>query len=72
MAGYSRRTWVCPYFKWDEKTKIHCECGVLYFCDNEELGQYAREYCSDFGWDRCTLALRRNRHYGEQEKKQRK
>ena len=64
--GYSNRTWICPYFKWDEKTKIHCECGILCFCDNRELVEYAEKYCSDFGWGSCTLARNRNRHYEKQ------
>jgi|GEM_PF-622458 len=64
--GYSKRTWVCPYFKWDERTKIHCECGVLCFINNKELGEYAEEYCSDYQWGSCTLARNRNRHYEKQ------
>lgn len=55
--SWSRRIWSCPYYKWDDKLRIKCECGRLDFPARKSLERYADRYCSSVeGWSRCTLA----------------
>lgn len=58
MSGYSRRVWACPFYRWDEKRRIHCEGGsVLAMPDRESYLAYARQYCgSASGWRGCSIA----------------
>ena len=57
MAGYSNKTWTCPFFKYDKRLEVSCEAGRLCFPDREAVMDYARRYCAQLnGWERCTLA----------------
>ena len=38
--GYSSKTFVCPFFKWDERLRVHCEGGCLSFHDRPEAEDY--------------------------------
>lgn len=40
--GYSHRTWACPFYRWDERCKVHCEGGCVAFPDREAAAEYAR------------------------------
>lgn len=54
---YSRRNWACPFFKWDECDKIHCEGGKLTFRSRKSIEDYAQKYCGSIeGWKKCTIA----------------
>lgn len=59
MAGYSHKSWCCPYFKWDNKEAIKCEGGTLKFPDFKTCSQFADQYCASLmgnGWKLCTIA----------------
>ena len=57
MAGYSHRSWSCPFFKWDERLAVHCEGGRLTFPDRDAARAYAERYCAgERGWKQCTLS----------------
>ena len=55
IAGYSHRTWVCPFFKRDEKQAIHCEAGVVRFPEREALCAFADGCCAG-DWAACSVA----------------
>ena len=56
--GYSNKTWACPFFKWDEKRKVHCEGGGAGFQDRETYVEYTDRYCASVqGWKSCSLAV---------------
>ena len=44
MAGYSHKTWACPFFHWDERLCVRCEGGCMSFPDREALAEYADRY----------------------------
>ncbi|MEG1564290.1 MAG: hypothetical protein RR365_11285 [Bacteroides sp.] len=47
----------CPYFKWEQNKKLHCEAGIINFEDDITRETYTNEYCANVqGYDRCTLA----------------
>ena len=35
MAGYSHKTWACPFFRWDERLCVRCEGGCMSFPDRK-------------------------------------
>lgn len=56
-TGYSGRVWACPFFRWDERLRVHCEGGKMSLTDPRTFESYACRYCCDVdGWDRCSLA----------------
>lgn len=67
MAGYSHLTWVCPFYVWDERLAVHCECGALRFPDWRARQAYTNQYCggedNERGWKRCTLARNQLLYY---------
>lgn len=64
-VGYSNRTWACPFFKWDERRKVHCEGGCCAsFPDRKTAQEYATRYCASVdGWRACTMAAALLRYY---------
>lgn len=63
-TGYSSRRWACPFLKWDERLKIHCEGGCAAFPDRETYAEYTARFCAcTDGWKRCTLASSMLRYY---------
>ena len=58
IAGYSHQSWSCPFFVWDERLAVHCECGRLRFPDWEARSEYTNAYCAGdaTSWKRCTAA----------------
>lgn len=55
--GYSNLSWQCPFFKWDEPCRIHCEGGRQVFPDRVTARRYAGRYCANMpGWKACSLA----------------
>lgn len=55
-SGYSSRRFQCPFFKWDERKKVHCEGGVVAL-PVPELRRYMDRYCASLeGWKGCPLA----------------
>lgn len=66
-SGYTSRRFQCPFFKWDEKRKVHCEAGVIAM-PLPELHQYMDDYCANHpGWKRCPLAESLGSYYDRQE-----
>lgn len=70
MAYDIQRTWVCPFYKWDERLCVHCEGGGrAAFPDRETAKDYADRYCGSLdGWEKCTLAAARVRYYERTDK----
>ena len=63
-TGYSSRAWACPYLKWDEKLKVHCEGGCVSFPDRTAYEEYTGRYCANVpGWKSCTLASSMSKFY---------
>jgi len=59
MAGYTHKTWSCPYFIWDDKRMIKCEGGRLRFPDFATCSGFAENYCASLsgnGWKNCCIA----------------
>ncbi len=57
MAGYSHRTWTCPFFTWDDMRSVHCEGGRLKFKDCTAANAFTGRYCAGgTGWKSCTVA----------------
>ncbi len=64
MAGYSHKTWACPFFKWDERLSVRCEGGCVRFRDREQAAEYQNGYCASLdGWKNCTVAASAVRYY---------
>lgn len=62
-SGYSSRIWECPFFKWDEKRKVHCEGGKVALPGKEQT-EYIEQYCaSEQGWRECPLAKALEKYY---------
>lgn len=65
--GYSNRLFQCPFFKWDELQKLHCEAAVVTI-PARELQQYMDRYCASLpGWKTCPLASALLHHYDLEE-----
>ena len=57
MAGYSHKSWSCPFFVWDERLAVHCEGGRLRFPDWEAAGEFTNRFCAGgMGWKNCSVA----------------
>lgn len=54
--GYSNKTYICPFFKWDEKMKVHCEGGRVDFPDQSARGDFLDRYCAGQDWGSCAIA----------------
>lgn len=51
------RAYQCPFFRWEEKRKIHCEGGQLCFPDLDSMGEYIDKFCAKSpGWQSCSVA----------------
>jgi hypothetical protein len=70
-VSYHHRLWACPYFRWDERRKIHCEGGcVLSFPDGPALREYIDRHCASVsGYPSCTVAEMRAKYYERTEEK---
>lgn len=66
--GYSNKTWACPFFKWDERLRVHCEGGTISFRDRQEAAEYIDRHCACVdGWKKCSLARSLLGYYERQE-----
>lgn len=68
MAGHHHKYWICPFFIWDEKRKIHCESAVLAFSDKIEFDDYADKFCASHDYKHCTIAQARMKNYERNDK----
>lgn len=65
-CGYSGRRFQCPFFRWDERKKVHCEGGVLAL-PVPELRRYMDSYCANMpGWKSCPIAKGLEEYYDRQ------
>lgn len=69
MAGYTHKSWACPFFSWDERLCVHCECGSrVRFYDQQEAGAYQDRYCASVnGWKDCTVAASLLQYYDRED-----
>lgn len=58
-----RKTWLCPYFRWDSDVYLRCEAGKPWFPDRKSANDYMTEYCAG-AWQECTLAKAWNEYLG--------
>ena len=66
--GYRKIKWACPYYRWDEKTRIHCDGGIIKIPHERDMIAYARRYCAAVpGWEDCTIAKAMNESYEREE-----
>ncbi len=58
-SGYSNRAWQCPFFRWDERRKVHCEGGsAISMPDAASFRAYISRHCSSHqGWHSCSIAV---------------
>ncbi len=57
MAGFSNKSWSCPFFKWDEPQAVRCEGGRLAFPDRQTTRDFTGRYCAgERGWKYCGIA----------------
>ncbi len=62
--GYSNKTFACPFFRWDERLRVHCEGGCVSFRDRQEATEYIDRHCADLkDWNSCSLACSLLRYY---------
>lgn len=62
------KTWTCPFFKWEEKQKIHCEGGGPAFELPETFREFSNAYCaSTENWRKCSLADALVRQYDKED-----
>ena len=63
---YSNKTFLCPFFTWDERTRVHCEGGRMSFKDRKAAMEYIDRYCAG-EWRGCTMAAALLRYYEREE-----
>jgi hypothetical protein len=63
------RAYQCPFFRWEDQLKIHCEGGVLRWPCYEAMQNYIDAFCAcSPGWKNCTVAQNVNDFYERKEK----
>ena len=69
MGSYTHLYWICPFYRYDEKTCVHCEEGSrVKFKNLKTLRQYEKDYCASMdGYLRCSIAKTLERQYEERE-----
>lgn len=68
MGTYSKLYWSCPFYKWDERLKIHCEGNRIAFHDQKGIQDYANQHCaSPSGWKNCSIAKSLLEYYERKE-----
>lgn len=67
---YSRRTWCCPYYRYDEKFVVHCEGGSMFkLRDREIFADHADRYCGNAkDWTKCPTADALTKLYEKRER----
>lgn len=62
------RVYNCPFFRWEDGMKIHCESGTVRFPTIKCKLDYARRFCAAVpGWNGCTLAQYLKQYYETKE-----
>lgn len=74
MGSYSKKSWACPFYIWDERTCVHCEgngkrSSCITFPDRRALDEYTAQYCTDAkGYKKCSIAINLSKYYDRIEK----
>lgn len=64
MGKASNKTWACPFYRWADRTTVHCEGGRIAFPDAATASSYADSYCAGGqDWKRCTIARSLREYY---------
>lgn len=54
---YWHKLWVCPFYRWSDKTRVHCEGGTgVAFHDIRTIVEYMEGYCASQNWKQCSIA----------------
>jgi len=54
----------CPFWRWEERMRVHCEGGNVRFSDAAMRADYIGRYCANNpGWKACSIAAGLLRHY---------
>ena len=62
------KTYECPFYRWEERGRVHCEGGTIAFKSRTMRRNYIRNYCANArGWKFCTIAGCLCRYYEEEE-----
>lgn len=69
MPSYTKLYWICPFYRWDEKSCVHCEGGSkVTFPDVTTKMEFYRAYCAHAtGWQTCSVAMSLNKYYERKE-----
>lgn len=68
MSGYTNKTWICPFYKRDEKMAMVCEGNVRVAFDiKSDLMEYQKNYCGSFDYFKCPIAERILKEYGQEQ-----
>lgn len=63
MGFYSHKTFICPFFKQDERLCIRCEGGKIKFPDRKAAAEFQDRYCASHQWQECSVAQALNDYY---------
>lgn len=64
------KLFACPFWRWEEKLKQHCEAGRVDYPSREARAEYQGMYCANVnGWNKCTLAMAMCREYERKDEK---
>lgn len=51
------KTWVCPFWKWEERLTVYCEGAKTEFRTPGARTAYIDRFCANIpGWEQCPLA----------------
>lgn len=63
-----RKSWKCPYFRWDGERYVRCEAGKPTFPTRQAANEYMTQHCADVcGWEKCSLAQSWNQYLEEKD-----
>lgn len=63
MGCYSKKVFVCPFFKQDARLSVYCEGGKVNFPDRRAAVTFQDRYCASYSWEMCSLAKALVEHY---------
>lgn len=68
---WSRRVWMCPYYRFDDRLKVKCDAGTIKFPDRYAIVKFADDYCGNLpGWEKCPLAMCMNDYFDRMEEEE--
>lgn len=68
MAGWSNRTYTCPFYRTHGRYYVNCEGGKLTFPNRITMNKFINKYCAHHRqWQCCTLASAINEFYEDKD-----